>query len=129
MANKSTHSKKFLEEIKKSLLEEQERIQTELEKFTTKNPNVVGDFDATFPEYGDESDDNAREIAQYTVNKPLEVTLEKTLRDIKNSLKSIGAGTYGVCKYCDNQMSERRLLARPTSSACVDCKKTLTQEA
>lgn len=130
MAKKKTpHSKELLEKIKKNLLEEKARLEKELAKFTTKNPNVPGDYDATFPEYGDESDENAREIAEYTVNKPLEMTLEKTLRDINNALKRIENETYGICKYCDKIIKENRLLARPTSGACVDCKKTLTQEA
>ena len=58
-----------------------------------------------------------------------EETLEKMLRDVGKSLKRIEEGSYGVCKYCDKPIDEKRLLARPTSSACVECKKTLTDEA
>ena len=67
-------------------------------------------------------------MEEYTVNKPLEITLEKTLRDVKRALIAIEKGTYGVCKYCDKPIEEKRLLARPTSSSCVSCKKTLTDE-
>ncbi|MEK7623573.1 MAG: TraR/DksA C4-type zinc finger protein, partial [Patescibacteria group bacterium] len=70
----------------------------------------------------------AREVAEYTANKPLEVTLENTLRDINKALERLNKGTYGICKYCDHPIDEKRLLARPTSSACVSCKKTLTDE-
>lgn len=126
---KVKHTKKFLDEVKKVLLEEKDRLESELEKFTKKNPHVVGDFEADFPEYGDEEDENAREVADYTARKPLEISLEKTLRDVIKSLKRVDDGSYGTCKYCDNPIEEKRLLARPTSSACVSCKKTLTQEA
>lgn len=130
MAKKNPHKKTFLKEIKETLLKEKEKLEKELGQFADKNPNVKDgtDYDAKFPEYGDESDENAREIAQYTVNKPLEVALEKDLRDVNNALKRLEDGTYGICKYCDEPIKEKRILARPTSSACVSCKKTLKDE-
>jgi DnaK suppressor protein len=128
MTKTATFSNDFLKEIKEVLLQEKTKLETELSKFTNKNPHTEGDFEATFPEYGDESDENAREVADYTTNKSLEITLEKTLRDINKSLARLEENTYGVCKYCDNPIEEKRLLARPTSGSCVDCKKTLTDE-
>jgi RNA polymerase-binding transcription factor DksA len=129
MAKKTSQlSQKFLDEIKQELLEEKSHLETDLADFTTKNPKVTDDFEAKFPEYGDEEDENAREVAQYTVNKPLEISLENTLRDVNKSLERIDKGTYGICKYCKQPIDEKRLRARPTSSACVSCKKTLTDE-
>src|SRR3990167_1835821 len=126
MAKQQTkHSPSFLAEIKAQLLQEKERLERELAKFTKKNPHVADDFDANFPEYGDEEDDNAREVAQYTANKPLELTLERTLRDVNKALERLEKGTYGSCKYCQQPIEEKRLLARPISGACVSCKKTL----
>ncbi len=124
----SPFNQEFLVKIKKTLEEEKARLSKELGGFTKKNPHSSDDFDATYPEYGDEEDDNAREVAEYTANKPLEVTLENTLRDINKALERLNKGTYGICKYCDHPIDEKRLLARPTSSACVSCKKTLTDE-
>ena len=125
----SPFSQTFLDQIKTLLLEEQKRVERELTKFARKDPHAADTFAASFPEYGDEEDDNAREVAEYTTNKPLELSLEKTLRDVSKALERIGAGTYGICKYCGKPIDEKRLLARPTSSACVSCKKTITDEA
>lgn len=125
---KSPFSQDFLEKMEQVLLEEQSRLSRELDKFTQKNPHINGDYDATFPEYGDKEDENAQEVAQYTTNKPLEITLEKELRDVFKSLERLKKGDYGICKYCQKPIEEKRLLARSTSSACVECKKTLTQE-
>lgn len=122
------YSAAFLAEIKQNLLKEKERLGNELAKFTKKNPHVTDDFDATFPDYGNEEDDNAREVAQYTANKPLEMALERTLRDVNKALERLEKGTYGICKYCQQPIEEKRLLARPISGACVSCKKTLTNE-
>lgn len=128
MAKIASFSKDFLQKIEEQLKEEKVRLEKELAKFTTKNQHVSGDFDATFPEYGDKEDENALEVAQYTTNKPLEIALESELRDVGKSLERLKNGDYGVCKYCKKPIDEKRLLARPTSGACVSCKKTLTQE-
>lgn len=128
MAKKPTFSKSFLEEIKASLLSKKESLESELGNFTKKNPHISDDYEADFPNYGDAEDENAREVAEYTANKPLEITLENTLRDVNKALERIVKGTYGVCKYCDKPIDEKRLKARPTSGACISCKKTLTDE-
>lgn len=125
----TTYPKEFLDEIRTNLEAEKVRLETELGKFATKVPGNTVDYEADFPEYGDEEDDNVHEMEKYVVDKSLEETLESTLRDVIKSLKRLDEGTYGICKYCDKPIGEKRLLARPTSSSCVECKKTLTQEA
>lgn len=114
--------------MKEILLKQKGELENDLKKFTKKNPHMNGDYEADFPDYGDEEDENAREVAQYTANKPLEMTLENTLRDVNRALERIEKNTYGICKYCDKPIDEKRLRARPTSSACIGCKKTLTDE-
>lgn len=126
---KSPFSTAFLEQIRTDLRNEKQKLEAELAQFAKPNPNVSGDFDTSFPEYGDDLEDNAQEVTDYLSNKPVELTLEKTLRDVNTALKRLDEGTYGICKYCDQPIDEKRLLARPTSSSCVTCKKTLTDEA
>lgn len=121
----SAFSPAFLAQIKAFLEEEQTKVTAEVSQFTDHN----GGKDTSFPEYGDNLEDNAQEVTDYLSNKPVEIALEKSLRDIKTALKRVAEGTYGICKYCDKPIAEKRLLARPTSSSCVDCKKTLTDEA
>lgn len=125
---KNTLKADFLAKIKTGLLAEKARLEGELGEFTKKNPHVADDFDSKFPDYGDKDDENAAEVAEYATNLNIEEDLEKLLRDIKTSLKKIEDGTYGICKYCHKPIEEKRLLARPTSSACVACKKAITQE-
>ncbi len=120
--SKSSFSVEFLDKVKKILLAEKTRLSSE-------TVEIGGVNDSAFPEYGEGEDDNAREIADFTANKPVEVALENELRDIKKSLQRLEEGTYGICKYCDSPIDEKRLLARPTSSSCVSCKKTVSQEA
>ncbi len=118
----------FLKEITTVLAEKKERLEKELGVFAKPSANADGDFEAQYPEFGDKDDENAQEIAQFTARKPLEITLEKELRDIKKALARLEEGKYGICKYCEKAIDEKRLLARPTSGSCVSCKKTLTNE-
>ncbi|EKD43672.1 MAG: hypothetical protein ACD_72C00179G0001 [uncultured bacterium] len=125
---KNNFSKEFLTKIKEMLLEEKTRLQDELSKFTKKNAHNSDDYNSTFPEYGEKDDENAAEIADYAAEVPLEQTLENSLRDNAKATTRIEDGTYGVCKYCKKPIDEKRLLARPTSNACISCKKAITQE-
>lgn len=119
--------KTTLAKIKTQLEEEKNKLETQLNQFSKKSVHNPEDYNAVFPQYGDKEEDNATEVAQYSDNLTLERTLESALRDVKKALDSITKGTYGICKYCKKPIDERRLLARLTSSSCIDCKKQLTQ--
>ena len=122
-------SKSFLDEIRELLMVEKKRLENDLGKFAAKNPDAPGGYTSTFPNYGDKDDENAAEVADYQVRLSLEDNLEKSLRDINQSLDRLEKNKYGICKYCKNQIEEKRLLARPHSSACMSCKKAIKQEA
>lgn len=121
--------KATLDKIQEQLKEEKKRLEQELAEFSERNIHNENDFNAKFPQYGDKQDENAAEVATYGDYLVLERALEKELRDANEALKNIAQGAYGVCKYCQKPIAEKRLLARPTSSSCVACKKLLTQEA
>jgi DnaK suppressor protein len=123
---KSQFSDELLKKIESLLLEEKVRLEKEVAKFSKK---TNGSPDSAFPDYGDKEDENAAEVAEYVVNLSLEENLEKSLRDAIQSLDRLKKGVYGICKYCQKPIEEKRLLARPTSSSCMSCKKTITQEA
>ncbi|MBU4315175.1 TraR/DksA C4-type zinc finger protein [Patescibacteria group bacterium] len=122
-------NKQFLEEIKTKLEKDYAQLTKDLGDFSKSDPKAVRpDFITLFPEYGDDEDENAGEIAAYSNNLALEDKLEKEFRDVLNAIKRIEKNEYGLCKYCGQEISEDRLRARPTSTSCVACKKTLTQE-
>lgn len=120
--------KEFLQEMENLLTTEEKRLKDELSEFSKQNPKNTEDFDAKFPNMGDKEDENAEEVATYSTNLTLERTLEANLRDVEKALERIKKGTYGICKYCNKEITEKRLRARPASSSCIDCKKSFTQE-
>ena len=120
---------KFIAEMKAQLEAERAKLENELSQFAHRNTkSTTADFDTNFPEYGDDEDENASEIATYSNNLSLETELEKGLRDVVTALERIEDKSYWICKYCKTEISSARLKARPTSTSCIACKKTLTQE-
>lgn len=120
--------KQFVAEIQTGLETQKQKLEAQLEDISTKNSRNPNDYNATFPNFGDAEDENAAEVATFSNNLTLERTLESELRDVKKALTSISENRYGICKYCEKEIDEKRLRARPTSSSCVDCKKKLTLE-
>jgi len=46
----------------------------------------------------------------------------KLITKIKEALDRIDNGTYGECESCGRPISEKRLMARPVTTECIDCK-------
>ncbi len=124
------HDKDFIEEMKAVLNEKKEQILKELSIYNTDDTDeeLPADWKSQFPSFGHSTDDHAQEVASFSDRLSLNTSLEKTLSDIEKALESLNKGAYGVCKYCDNDIDEARLRARPFSSSCVACKKRLKGE-
>lgn len=46
----------------------------------------------------------------------------KLIQKIKEALDRIENGTFGVCESCGKAISEKRLMARPVTTQCIECK-------
>lgn len=46
---------------------------------------------------------------------------------IREALERIDAGTYGTCEICGGDISEKRLMARPVTTMCIDCKSRMEE--
>lgn len=46
----------------------------------------------------------------------------KLIKKIKKALDRIENGTFGICEKCDEEISVKRLKARPVTTHCIDCK-------
>lgn len=117
---------KLLSQLHTQLEAEQSKLQAEIENITRRTG--AGREGVDFPSHGDKEDENAAEVAEFSDNLSLGSELESALKDVHSALKAIDNGTYGKCKYCQQVIDTQRLMARPTSTSCIACKKTLTQE-
>jgi DnaK suppressor protein len=46
----------------------------------------------------------------------------KLIMKVKEALDRIDNGTFGICESCGRPISEKRLMARPVTTQCIDCK-------
>lgn len=46
----------------------------------------------------------------------------KLLAKIKEAIERIDQDTYGICEACDDDISLKRLEARPVTTLCISCK-------
>ena len=119
---------KTLQELKKQLEEKKLKTIANLESVGNRvggDENDEINFNAEFPDYGDSTEDNAVEVADYTKNLSFERGFEGDLRDVESALKRIEEGAYGKCKYCGKEIELERLKIRPESNSCVICKQAL----
>ncbi|MDD2558690.1 MAG: RNA polymerase-binding protein DksA [Desulfuromonadaceae bacterium] len=42
---------------------------------------------------------------------------------IREAIKRIEDGEFGICESCEEEISESRLRARPVATLCIDCKE------
>lgn len=45
------------------------------------------------------------------------------IRKIEKALQKIDEGTYGICENCGDEITVRRLEARPVTDLCIRCKE------
>jgi DnaK suppressor protein len=46
----------------------------------------------------------------------------KLIAKMQEAIKRIDDGTFGVCEACSGPISEKRLMARPVTTLCIECK-------
>jgi DnaK suppressor protein len=80
----------------------------------------------------DEADDNlsdlldrASQISEREFSHHLCSREKLYMRRIERSLQDIEDGVYGLCDQCEEEISSKRLKARPTARYCIGCKTQL----
>jgi DnaK suppressor protein len=51
----------------------------------------------------------------------------RLIKKIKNCLQAMDEGEYGICESCGEPIAFARLMARPVTSYCIDCKSKLEE--
>jgi DnaK suppressor protein len=46
----------------------------------------------------------------------------KLIIKMREAIQRIDEGTFGICDDCGGPISEKRLMARPVTTQCIDCK-------
>lgn len=53
---------------------------------------------------------------------------EVAIREIDAALQRMKNGSFGICKECDKPIDSKRLLAKPSSRMCLDCRVAYEKE-
>jgi len=116
--------KKTLEEIKNRLEKEKAALGKQLSSFAEKDKNLKDDWDTRYPQFhGNQLEDEADEVEEYSNRLPIEHRLELKLRDVIIALKKMEKGNYGLCEKCNKPIDEDRLDIYPEARFCTKCKK------
>ena len=81
--------------------------------------NDMMDLNASFPDPSDRA--TAESERAFTLN--IRDRDRRLIGKIEESLQRIENGTYGICDECEEEISEKRLEARPVTTLCIECKK------
>ncbi len=107
--------------FKEKLEEELVLVKRELNEVGRKNPDNKADWEAELADTGaDSADENevADKIEEYEGNTAVLKDLEIRYNEIKDALKKIEEGKYGICEVCDNPIEEERLIANQAARTC-----------
>lgn len=101
--------KKMLEDSKASLLESAKRTLMEESNFDTDD--LPDEIDLASSEYAQSMVFRLRDREKFLLMK------------IDRALKRVDEGTFGICERCEEDISIKRLEARPVTTLCIRCKE------
>lgn len=105
--------KQKINEYKKILEEERERLIAEIKK-SEKGEDFGSDID-----HGDEEADEAESLSEKLA---IGQDYRERVSEIDAALSKIEKGTYGKCEKCGGEIEEEVLNASPESRFCKKCK-------
>ncbi len=115
-----TESNKY-EEIRKNLEAQKSALLTEAGVIIGGglNPEKLN-----FPDVTDQA--AAEADKNFTIR--LREREQKLLKKIDEALSRIENGTFGICEHCGEEISYKRLHARPVATYCIECKTKQEEE-
>jgi DnaK suppressor protein len=104
------------------------KLQFFRELLRTKISELSGDQQKTLAEMTmtDERLADLTDLASFQTERNFELRIRdrerKLIAKMQEAIKMINDGTYGICENCDEEISEKRLIARPVTTFCIKCK-------
>lgn len=119
VVNNQKESETRFDEIKKKLENQRETLLAEAGLGIDNNKQGEA-----FPDLGDQATAEAEQ--NFTLR--LREREQKLLKKIESALERISKDSFGICEECEEEIAMPRLLARPVTTFCIDC-KTKQEEA
>ena len=106
--------KALLEESRRQLLASAKKTLSEEASFDTDD--LPDEIDQASSEYSQSMIFRLRDREKFLLSK------------IDKALARIEAGTFGICEKCEEEISPKRLEARPVTTLCIRCKEEQEQK-
>lgn len=109
--------------FKEKLQKEEKNLLEQLKTVGRVNPDNPRDWEPIPGEKDDgtaDKNDFADSIEEYEENTAILKQLEIELNEVKDALKRIEKGTYGVCEVGGEKISKERLEANPSAKTCKE---------
>ena len=106
----------------------QERLQFFRDLLQQRIAEMVNESAKTMAEMTivDEHPSDVIDIASFQMDRNFELRIRdrerKLIAKMLEAIHFIDSGTYGICVSCGEEISEKRLMARPVTTMCIDCK-------
>ena len=107
------------ENARQELLEEQKKLQAQLERLESAEYESIG--------YGNHMADDATDAFEQAVGVTLQRSVESTLEEVEQALAKLGDGTFGICEACGARIDRARLEALLYARYCLSCQSRKEQ--
>jgi DnaK suppressor protein len=105
-----------------------EELQRQMDELLAGAGRTVSDMTSVLEENFPDPTDRALLESNRNFTLRLRDRERKLLQKIKEAMKRIDKGTFGTCEGCGGEIEEKRLIARPMTSMCIDCKTVAEEE-
>ena len=106
----------------------QEKMETYKALLTQKINELLSEAGKTVSEMtnGKENYPDPNDRASLESDRNFELRIRdrerKLIMKMQEAIKRIDDGVFGICEVCSGPISEKRLMARPVTTLCIDCK-------
>ena len=98
-----------------------ELLTNRLDELLNQAGDTVSEMHDTKANFPDPTD-----RAAYEADRNFELRIRdreyKLIKKVKKALERIEEGTFGICEKCGDDISFKRLKARPVTTLCIECK-------
>jgi len=119
---KHKYTKTEVEQFKKKILAERERILKELGRIEESINAVAEDQDGSNQSYSNHLADLGTDYMEKEKNFYYASQEGRYLRSLDEALERIKRGEYGFCLDCGDLISKKRLDVVPSAKLCITCK-------
>ncbi len=115
---------------------EKKMTKTDLDKLKKVLERQLGDLRADFakemPNMGAATLADVNDQATLESERSFELRIKdrerKLINKVQEALRKITDGTYGICESCGESIGVKRLMARPVTNLCINCKAEMEAE-